>query len=221
MRRGLAFLLTLAASAAPAQAMSSYPGGAALGLAYAPRTLVVAPGDSITWGLGYDSTPYTARLATMTGRTVMNMGQGGNLLQLIRERWEREGNFPAVEWCLIEGGVNNLRAGWTGADTWAETRTLLEDAHAAHQRAAVFTIFPFGGMAGFTADMEVQRQAYNAALKAYATAHGVVVIDGDAFLSDGSSPPQLLAGVNWGDGLHLNGTGFQALAEHAQLAMGL
>jgi lysophospholipase L1-like esterase len=219
-----ALLICLAALPALAQFTPRFVGqspNGSVGTAASHRSVIVAPGDSITYGLVCDGTPYTTRLASATGRTVLNLGESGNTLNLIRARWESQGNYPDVEWAVLEGGVNDLRQGATGAATWALMKSFIEAAKAAGQRVAVFTILPFAGSPGATEQMETERLAYNASLRSYAASHGVVVIDGDTFLSDGGTPPQLPAADNCGDLLHPNGAGNQLMADHAKTALHL
>lgn len=229
MSRALAMVCLLFGELAQAQAMLTYPGqlpGGGPAASSNARSAIVAPGDSITWGrVCADSAhTYTVLLAAATGRTVVNLGVAGNLIADIRTRWEEQGRYPDVEWCLVEASVNNLRAGWNADDTWAALAGFLDAVRAEGQKPVIFTIIPFAGSPGATEQMETYRLSVNASIKAYAAVHGAPVVDLDAVLGDGATPPKQQdtpAQVHCGDYLHPDAAGNAAISAGAKTAMGL
>jgi lysophospholipase L1-like esterase len=178
----------------------------------APRAFVSA-GTSLTYGYAHDATPYPARLATLMGVPAVNMGIGGDRLATIIARWQTYAKPFPYRWSVLEGGTNDLHFdSANGTTLWATFQAWVEEALAAGHRVVIVKIPPRWGSAGWTADMETQRLAFNAAADAFVAANpSVRKVDSDTVLGTGS-PVALQASFDYGDDLHLNGTGMQALA---------
>lgn len=222
MKRAVLVVALLASMAALAQVMLTYPGRllSGGGSGAGQQEVDVFFGDSITYGYTFDAEPYPARTAALTGRTSLNFGKGGDTAAGAYERWQLYGKtLPRVRWLVILIGTNNLTAGNTGAATWATVQAWIEEALAAGQRVAVWSILPRGGWAGHTPSIETERQAFNAALAAYVAAHpNVKLLDGQVLAASGD--PTLLDNIyNWADGLHVNGLAYALMAMRSAEAM--
>jgi lysophospholipase L1-like esterase len=177
-----------------------------------PRRTWVAVGDSITNGHSFDASTYPARLETLLGAPVENMGIGGETAAQARTRWQNYAENYPYKGVIIEIGTNDLAASTAGATVWATVDAWIEEAQAAGQRVVLCTVFPRNGSAGWTGAMETQRQAFNTSARAKAAGDPtIILIDGDTVLSDDGVT--LRAAFDYGDAVHLDGDGFQALAE--------
>lgn len=77
------------------------------------------------------------------------------------------------------------------------------------------TITPFGGNSYYTTANEATRQAVNAWFRTNNVSGGV--IDFDATVLDPANPTNLNPVYDSGDGLHLNGLGYQVMANSLNL----
>lgn len=175
---------------------------------------IVCSGTSLTFGYSQDATPYPLRLSTATGRPVANLGVGGARLAAIVTRWQLYGKPFPYGTLVAEGGTNDLALDSANGTTLAATFTAwIEEAVAAGQQVVACTVFPRTNSPDWNGTKETQRLAFNSALRTYVLAHpAVLLVDGDVLLGDGATTPALQAAYDYGDHLHLNGTGMQALA---------
>lgn len=189
-------------------AILSLPAGAVT------RRAACMVGDSLTYGYTFDSTPIPDRLADLTGKPVVNMGVGSNLSTNISARYTRYCSPYLYKVAIWEGCTNDLDAGVSGATCWATTEAWVEAVEAAGQVAVVLTVFPRWGHANWTSDEETQRLDYNSRATTYVASHpSVILVNMESVLGDGATPPALKVAYDWGDHLHINGTGMQAAAE--------
>jgi lysophospholipase L1-like esterase len=195
-RRAVALLLTMLS-------LTSYA---------APRRAWAAVGDSITNGHSFDASPYPLRLATLLNAPVVNMGIGGELAASINTRFTTYVLPYPYKGVIIEECINDLIAGTAGATCWTATEAAANAAIAAGFIVVLVTAVPCGNYASWNGTKETERDAYNAAMRAYAAARPgqVLLLDGDTVLSDDTNT--IKAAYDYGDGLHLDGDGFQALA---------
>lgn len=219
MRRAGLLLALLVAGLASGQATLTYQGQLPTGVAGASTPAVdLCYGNSITYGLTFDALPYPARLEAITHHKCLNFGKGGDTAAGAYARWQDHGkNLPGIEWLYIEICTNDFTAGATGTSCWDTVQTWIEEAVAAGQRVAVWTVLPRGGWGGHTEGIEAARTAFNNALRAYVLAHPEVkLIDAELFMKEpASSPPRLKDAYNWGDGIHVNGDGYEEMAIQA------
>ncbi|MEU2337038.1 SGNH/GDSL hydrolase family protein [Streptomyces sp. NPDC013172] len=198
---------------------------------------VAVVGDSLTDGRGsttngndrwpdqfYDrlrSLPATSGIAVINqaagGNRVLNDGLGPNVLaRLDRDVLSSSG----VSWLIVFEGVNDIG---TAAATPQAQRAVADDLVAAYQQIVVrahaqgirvygATLLPFGGNAydDGAGVREAARQRVNAWIRE--PGHFDAVLDFDRVVRDPADPTRLRADLQVGDGLHLNPTGYGALA---------
>jgi len=200
---------------------------------------VVTLGDSITDGRGsttdgndrwpddlarrLNSNPRTAEVA------VVNMGIGGNgifagLGPAAVARFDRDVfSQSGARWLIVFEGVNDI-GGASASGSAALTTNLINaytqfiaKAHARNILAYGATITPFGGSSYFSAAHEAARQTVNTWIRTNNLYDGV--IDFDAAVRDSTALTNLLPAYNSGDGLHLNPTGYRAMADTINLTL--
>ncbi len=200
---------------------------------------VAVLGDSLTDGRGsttnmnnrwpdqllqrLQSHPDTADVAVLNqaagGNRVLHDGLGPNgLARLDRDVLAQTG----IQWLIVFEGVNDI--GTTdatepaqkqvAADLIAAYDQIVTRAHAKGIRVYGATITPFGGNTGYDDAQglrEAARQTVNDWIR---TSHRFdAVIDFDLAVRDPQNPRQILPAFDVGDHLHLNPTGYQALAD--------
>jgi lysophospholipase L1-like esterase len=196
---------------------------------------LVTFGDSITDGRGSttdgnDRWPddLAMRLITNTptaGVSVVNMGIGGNgifggLGPAAVNRFTRDVlSQSGVRYFILFEGVNDIGSGTssmtTATNLVAAFTQFANQAHARNVLAYAATITPFGGNGYYSTLHEQERQYVNAWLRTNTVFNGV--IDFDSAVADPSAPVNLLAAYDSGDHLHLNPTGYHAMADWINL----
>lgn len=153
------------------------------------------------------------------GNRVLNDGLGPNALaRLDRDVLAQSG----AEWLIVFEGVNDIGTAaatpeaqqQVAADLIAAFEQIVVRAHA--QDITVFgaTLLPFGGNTGYddpTGYRETARQTVNHWIRTSRVFDAV--IDFDKTVRDPATPRQLLPAYDVGDHLHLNPTGYRALAD--------
>jgi lysophospholipase L1-like esterase len=193
---------------------------------------VVMLGDSLTDGRG-STTNQNDRwpdqlLARLRGVAVLNQAAGGN--RVLRDglgpnalaRLDRDVLTPSgVAWLIVFEGVNDIGT----ADATAEGQRLIAQdlidaydqiivrAHAQDIRVYGATLTPFGGNEGYD-DPAGLREGARRTVNEWIRHAGRfdAVIDFDAAVRDPAAPRQLSPAYDVGDHLHLNPTGYGALA---------
>jgi lysophospholipase L1-like esterase len=212
-----------------------------------PVGVVVALGDSIT--IGGDSTLdanhrwpdfLSARLNARNGRPrlgVMNHGIGCSRLlydfcgQNGNARFDRDvAAVTGVTHVIVAFGLNDL--GLPGAfgglpeqvvsadDVIRGLQQVIERAHDRRIKAIGATITPIGSSifpGFFSPEFEAKRQAVNRWIRTSGAFDGV--IDFDRAVRDPANPAQLLPAYNSGNGVHLNDTGYEAMANAINLSL--
>jgi lysophospholipase L1-like esterase len=153
------------------------------------------------------------------GNRVLNDGLGPNAIGRIdRDVLAQSG----VKWLLVFEGVNDIgTADATPAAQKQVTNDLINAyqqiitrAHAQGIRVYGATITPFGGNTGYDDPQglrESARQAVNAWIR---TSHRFdAVVDFDKAVRDPANPRDILPAYDVGDHLHLNPTGYHAVAD--------
>jgi lysophospholipase L1-like esterase len=198
---------------------------------------VVVLGDSITDGRGSttdgnDRWPdqLASRLSTnaLTARiAVVNMGIGGNgifggLGPSAINRFERDVlDQSGARWLIIFEGVNDIggvsesRAPLLATNLINAYTQFASKAHARGLRVHGATITPFGGNHYYTDAHEAVRQTVNAWFRTNTVFDGL--IDFDAAVRDPATTTNLLSAFETGDHLHLNPTGYRAMANAIDL----
>jgi len=210
---------------------------------------VVAFGDSITDGtLSTPDTNnrwpdhLARRLLMVAGGAkpqpmgVLNEGIAGNriLTDFIGpnalSRFDRDVlALGGVTHVILLEGINDLGLAADGqlptaAEIVAGHRQLVARAHAHGIKVLAGTVLPFEGTnlgaiapQYYSAEKDTRRQAINAAIRTGGFYDGV--IDFEAAVRDPGQPRQLLARLKGADNLHLNDTGYKAMADAVNLAL--
>jgi lysophospholipase L1-like esterase len=163
------------------------------------------------------------------GVAVLNQAAGGN--RVLRDglgpnglaRLDRDVLTPSgVAWLLVFEGVNDIgTAGATAVDQQTVTDDLIAAfdqiivrAHAQDIRVYGATLTPFGGNTGYD-DAAGLREASRTAVNDWIRRSGRfdAVVDFDVAARDPVTPRQLAPAYDVGDHLHLNPTGYGALAK--------
>ncbi|HWY31459.1 MAG TPA: SGNH/GDSL hydrolase family protein [Candidatus Acidoferrum sp.] len=195
---------------------------------------LVTLGDSITDGrgstndqndrwpdelaAGLNTNPPTASVA------VLNQGIGGNgifggLGPAAVKRFDRDViNQNGARWLIVFEGVNDIGGDTTGRIATNLIAAYIQFAGKAHAHNLIAygaTITPFGGNSYYTTAHEAARQTVNAWFRTNSVYDGL--IDFDATVRDPVTLTNLLSVYNSGDGLHLNGLGYQVMANSINL----
>ncbi|MGA2176892.1 MAG: SGNH/GDSL hydrolase family protein [Verrucomicrobiota bacterium] len=200
---------------------------------------VVTLGDSITDGRGsttdgndrwpddlarrLNTNPRTAEVA------VVNMGIGGNgifagLGPAAVARFDRDVlGQSGARWLIVSEGVNDIGGASASGSPALATNLInaytqfIAKAHARNILAYGATITPFGGSFYFSAAHEAARQTVNTWIRTNNLYDGV--IDFDAVVRNPTTLTNLLRAYDSGDGLHLNPSGYQAMANAIDLTL--
>jgi lysophospholipase L1-like esterase len=196
-------------------------------------------GDSITDGRGsttngndrwpdqlldrLQTNPRTADVAILNqaagGNRVLNDGLGPNALA----RFDRDVLATSgVEWLLVLEGINDIGTAaatpeaqqQVAADLIAAYEQFVVRAHAQGIEVYGATILPFGGNTGYddpAGTRESARQTVNQWIRT--SREFDAVIDFDKAVRDPAAPRNLLPAYDTGDHLHLNPTGYRAMAD--------
>ena len=162
----------------------------------------VALGDSITEGLSEAGTPYPTRLASLTGKTVLNMGYGGHHSD---EGAARVGGILAKYKpgrLMVLYGANDLLHDYSKNDTVEALRYIVQQAKANKTDVIIGTLLPMPGHQGL---YDGGTDALSAQIRTMAAEEGVRVADFDAMCGTGD-------GLMLGDGVHPNSAGNDLLA---------
>jgi lysophospholipase L1-like esterase len=199
--------------------------------------VVVALGDSITDGTAStidENNRWPDHLARRFGSAgmrmaVLNAGIGGNRVLVegngpsALARFDRDVIAqPGVTHVVVLEGINDIgqarqNASPSAADLIAAHKQIIERAHARGLRIYGATLTPFEGANYWTPEGENKRQQLNEWIrtgKAYDA-----VFDFDAAVRDPGHPARTLPRYDPGDHLHLNASGYQAVANTIDLAV--
>lgn len=165
--------------------------------------VIVAMGDSITKG-NFDSAgvPYPARLAGITGKTVINEGRGGEMSGEGAARAANVLAFYKPAYLLILYGANDVSRGRSANTIIENLRTIIQAAKANQTRPIIANLTPlYGSHAAFQGAVN----ALNPLIQQLAFEEGADFVDlASAF---GNNRSLLLA-----DGLHPSDEGTQVIA---------
>jgi lysophospholipase L1-like esterase len=166
----------------------------------------------------------TAHVAVLNqgigGNRVLSDGPGPNVLSRIdRDVLARSG----VAWLLVFAGVNDIGTApatpgvqkQVADDLIGAYRQIIRRAHAQGIRVYGATITPFGGHVPGYDDEDGIREATRQAVNEWIRTSGRfdAVVDFDRVARDPANPRRLLPAYDTGDHLHLNPTGYKALAD--------
>jgi lysophospholipase L1-like esterase len=196
---------------------------------------VVAVGDSITDGRGTDTNQndrwtdlLEARLLanpSTANVSMMNQGIGattliGNSGTAAQARFNRDVlGQSGVRYVIIFDGVNDILADASFSSMKSAYQDLISRAHAKGLLIYGATITPFGAYSSYSSSRESVRQQVNTFIKSGAFDG---VIDFDAAVTDGGSPPKLQSQyATWSqqDGLHPGPAGYQKMASVVDLTL--
>lgn len=199
---------------------------------------LVALGDSITDGRGSttngnDRWPdlLAKRLQNNTTTAkigMLNQGIGGNTVlsgglgPTATSRFDGDVlKQSGVRWLIVFEGVNDIGNSSNGASTASSLinayKQFVSKAHGAGLKAFGATITPFNGNSYYSTDHESARKTVNEFIRG--AGNFDALIDFDAAVRDPSKQDTLLKMYDSGDGLHLNPTGYQKLADTVDLAL--
>ena len=164
--------------------------------------VVVALGDSITQGVDGGGTPWPARLASLSGKTVVNAGIGGEESASALSRIGGLLNAYQPGYIIILTGANDAITGRSTDDAVANIHAMVLAAKANKTVPIVATLLPMVGEHGIY-DSAAQR--ISAGVRNIASAEGITVVDLNAEFTDPVN--QLIS-----DGLHPNDLGNQIIA---------
>ncbi|MFL6124281.1 SGNH/GDSL hydrolase family protein [Actinophytocola sp.] len=209
--------------------------------AFAPRGTAgaVMLGDSLTDGRGsttngndrwpdqlldrLQASHRTADVAILNqaagGNRVLNDGLGPNALA----RFDRDVIATSgVEWLVVFEGINDIGTAaatseaqqQVAADLIAAYEQFVTRAHAQGIEVFGATLLPFGGNTGYDDPDGIRDTARQTVNHWIRTSHEFdAVIDFDRAVRDPAAPRQLLPAYDVGDHLHLNPTGYRAMAD--------
>lgn len=198
---------------------------------------VVVLGDSITDGRGSttdgnDRWPdaLARRLATnapTANVAVVNMGIGGNTIlrgglgPTARARFDRDVlGQSGARWLIVFEGVNDIggsRSQTVATNLISAFGQFIEKARGHGLRVYGATITPFGASFYDRGGHERARQTVNNWIRT--SGKFDAVIDFDAAVRDPKNPDKLLPAYDSGDHLHLNPTGYRAMADAIPLKL--
>lgn len=202
----------------------------------APPCTIATMGDSITEGARGTKGGWPAVLArrlveAKRACAVVNAGVSGN--RLLRdgrgtaavERFERDiAAIPGVTHLILMEGINDIwRAATPGEpavtadDLTAGYRRLIDAAHARGIRVIGGTMTPGWGSKYLSREMEQVRQDTNRWIRTRGAFDAVV--DFEAALRDGSTPPSIRRPFDSGDRLHPGDNGYEAMGRAVPLAL--
>jgi len=198
---------------------------------------IVTLGDSITDGRGSTTDGnnrwpdrLAQRLSTngpTAGVAVVNMGIGGNgifggLGPAAVARFDRDApSQSGARWLIVFEGVNDIGGASASGSLSLATNLIsaytqfANKAHAKNMRAYGATITPFGGNSYYSTAHETVRQMVNAWFRTNKVYDAL--IDFDAVVRDPVTLTNLLPAYDTSDHLHLNPTGYQAMADAIDL----
>lgn len=192
---------------------------------------IVAIGDSITDGRGttdngntrwtdylaerLQGNPATANVSILNqGIGATNLAGGGTAAEarFARDVLAQSG----VKYVIVLDGVNDINGGASSATLKGVYDKLIKAAHDKGLLIYGGTITPFGSNSYYSVAHEQVRTDLNTYIKSGAFDG---VIDFDAAVTDGGSPPKLSAASNSSDGLHPGPEGYKAMAAKADLML--
>lgn len=201
-----------------------------------PAKAVVILGDSLTDGRGSTTNEQNRwpdalakRLQANTATTkvgVLNQGIGGNAVlsgglgPTAQRRFDGDVlGQRGVRWVILFEGVNDI--GYSSSSATASAlitayTQMVSKARTQGLLAFGATITPFGTHGYYTAAHEEVRQAVNQWIRT--AGNFDAVLDFDAAVRDATTPINLAAAYS-SDGLHLNPTGYQKLADSIDLSL--
>ena len=165
-------------------------------------TVIVALGDSITAGVDGSGAPWPARLAALSGKTVINAGIGG---QESGDGLARIGGALAAYkpgFIIIDFGANDAIMLRDTDNTLGNIRAMVQAAKANKTVPILATLLP---MIEGHAIYDSVAGRISAGIRDIASSEGVTLVDLNAEFSD---PASLLIS----DGLHPNDAGNQVIA---------
>jgi lysophospholipase L1-like esterase len=202
-------------------------------LAPRPVNAVVAMGDSITDGVGSGSdtdSRWSDALSERLGRrggaarmAVLNAGLSRNELLRGRERvggdppLTRIGpevvDVPGTTDVVLHIGTNDVAAGRSAAEIVDGLAQFAGATRNAGRRVFLTTITPSDNGEHGTPRALAVREQVNRWVREHGAEHADAVFDFAAAVADPDDPARLLARYDAGDGLHLSGDGYRALAD--------
>lgn len=181
--------------------------------------LIAWLGDSITYGAGSPTARPPNLLAVSITEYVQNFGLSSDLAAGCLSRWRTDIQGKGYTSLILECGVNSVSiGGQTGAQTVATLSTLMDEARADGLRVTVVGIMPWKNSGFWTAPKQVQTDAINTGLIAYAATNSLTYVSLLSMGGQGGDPDVLLTIYNSGDNQHPNAAGSAVQAGLVQSA---
>ncbi len=177
-------------------------GGGATNFGNNNGQVVVALGDSLVAGVPGGGAPWPARLAGLSGKTVINAGIGGEESSGALSRCGRLLAAYKPGYLLILTGANDAIMGYSTDNAVANIRAMVQKAKANGTVPVVATLLPMTGEHGL---FDGSAQRISAGIRGVASSEGVALVDLQGEFGAGT-------GLLIGDGLHPNDAGNQLMA---------
>ncbi len=173
--------------------------------------LLVAMGDSITWGV--NTTPYPAYLAQYLGKTVANEGVSGEHAYEARLRVDGVLANYKPGYLLILCGANDLFHGLSAEEIVADLRYMVRAAIASKTIPVLATLTP---MVRSHSIFDAGAKYVNIQIRSMASSEGVTLVDLEQVFGnrDADADPYVLDAddyLQW-DGVHPNEEGSRQIA---------
>lgn len=170
-----------------------------------PNTIVLF-GDSITarntdsdaTSIGWSTRGYFTWANAMLGQrfdVLANSGISGNWTADLLARIQTDVIAYAPGWCIVEAGINDCSNGIAAATIQTNLTAIYEALRLANIKVIATTITPNSGL---TSGQEDVRSTVNQWLREYCRAHGILLCDFSAAVTDNTTP-------TWATGLAVDG----------------
>ena len=148
------------------------------------------------------------------GTTFKSRGRAGEKLSSeILARWDTELTSDTCDFCVIEGGVNDIIGSVSLATMQSALQSMVATARTRNvEVSAIINVMPWKTFASWSAGLQTATDTWNAWLATYCTSIGVPLIDAYSIFESGSGTDTLATQYDSGDGLHLNLNGHIRLA---------
>lgn len=181
---------------------------------FAPRSYGFIIGDSQTNGRNEVAGVAQDIMYPRYGTVFKSRGRAGEKLATeILARWDTELTSDTYDFCVIEGGVNDIIAGTSLATMQSALQSMIATARTRNvEVCAIINVMPWKTFASWSAGLQTATDNWNAWLVTYCPSVGIPLIDAYTIM-ESSTADTLNTIYDSGDGLHLNLVGQTRLAQ--------